>query len=124
MSGCGGAYATSSVLELVELNDVLFSDTAYRAAYCSVVIEANRPSASGGHLPDFFAWPGYPKAMIKWKYMLWQLDGASKAPPADSIRIQEARNLAEADMERKDSDINAYARMVSADCVDASDWLP
>lgn len=136
--GGGGAHADHH-LPLAEVftpgsnlvNDLLFSDIAYRAAYCSAVIEARRPSASGGHLPDFFAWPGYPKAMIEWKYMLWQLGRASKAPPADSVRMQEARNLAEADMvemagmERKQSAIfSAYTRMDSAACNDALSWLP
>lgn len=112
-------------------SDLLFSDIAFRAAYCSVVLEATRPSTSGGHLPDFFAWPGYPKAIIKWKYALWQLGSASKAPPADSVRMQAARGLAEADMsemtsmERKPSDtFSASTRMDSAACNDALDWLP
>jgi hypothetical protein len=129
---CGaGAHADHHLPRAEAVYDLLFSDIPYRAAYCSAVIEAHRPSASGGHLPDFFAWPGYPKAMIKWKYMLWQLDRASKAPPADSVRMKEARSLADADMvemtsiERKQSAIfSAYTRMDSAACNDALSWLP
>lgn len=111
--------------------DLLFSDIAYRAAYCSAAIETNRPSASGGHLPDFFAWPGYPKAMIKWKYTLWRLDSASKAPSADSARMQEARGLAEADIaeiasveSEHSAFLTADARMRSAACDDSLSWLP
>lgn len=99
----------------------LFSNIAFRSAYCYKVLKVYKPSSSGGHLPDFFAWSRYPKEMIKWKYRLNKLDKASKVRSVDPVKMKTASDLAMNDMNSME-DVSRK-RFYKADCRGDLAWL-